>query len=133
MEESAQQHSERYVSARSQHPAWLLLASRRAPLVLGCLRTLFERAHDGILVEDALQALSDMLAAYAHQELYEIDVDATSLQAGKEFRKWIKRRLVVEREGRSHATDACESAIQVVDLLGSWSMSSQAFRLYMQG
>ncbi|MDF5908515.1 DUF3375 family protein [Pseudomonas aeruginosa] len=58
MEESAQQRSERYVSARSQHPAWLLLASRRAPLVLGCLRTLFERAHDGIPMEDALQALS---------------------------------------------------------------------------
>ncbi|MEG6991919.1 DUF3375 family protein, partial [Pseudomonas aeruginosa] len=82
MEESAQQRSERYVSARSQHPAWLLLASRRAPLVLGCLRTLFERAHDGIPMEDALQALSEMLAAYASQELYEIDPDATHLQAG---------------------------------------------------
>lgn len=73
MEESAQQCSERYVSTRSQHPAWLLLASRRAPLVLGCLRTLFERAHDGIPMEDALQALSEMLAAYASQDLYEID------------------------------------------------------------
>ena len=70
MEESAQQRSERYVSARSQHPAWLLLASRRAPLVLGCLRTLFEQAHDGIPMDDALQALADMLAAYASQELY---------------------------------------------------------------
>jgi hypothetical protein len=92
MEESAQQRSERYVSTRSQHPAWLLLASRRAPLVLGCLRTLFERAHDGIPMEDALQALSEMLTAYASQELYEIDPDATHLQAGRELREWIKRR-----------------------------------------
>ncbi len=92
MEESAQQRSERYVSARSQHPAWLLLASRRAPLVLGCLRTLFERAHDGIPMEDALQALSEMLAAYASQELYQIDPDATHLQAGREL------RVIVESE-----------------------------------
>ncbi len=34
MEESTQQLTERYVSSRSQHPAWLLLASRRAPLVI---------------------------------------------------------------------------------------------------
>ena len=129
MEESAQQRSERYVSARSQHPAWLLLASRRAPLVLGCLRTLFERAHDGIPMEDALQALSEMLAAYASQELYEIDPDATHLQAGRELREWIKRRLVVEREGRIYATDALESAIQFVDSLDSRIMTSTASRL----
>lgn len=129
MEESAQQHSERYVSARSQHPAWVLLASRRAPLVLGSLHTLFEQAHDGIPMEDALQALSDMLAAYANQELYEIDLHATSLQAGKELRKWIKRRLVVEREGRIYATDALESAIQFVDSLDSRIMTSTASRL----
>ncbi|WP_265184103.1 DUF3375 domain-containing protein [Pseudomonas aeruginosa] len=51
-----------YVSSRSQHPAWLLLASRRAPLVISCLRTLFEKANDGIVVEDALQGLSELFA-----------------------------------------------------------------------
>jgi len=96
---------------------------------LGCLRTLFERAHDGIPMEDALQALSEMLAAYASQELYEIDPDATHLQAGRELREWIKRRLVVEREGRIYATDALESAIQFVDSLDSRIMTSTASRL----
>ncbi|WP_457295287.1 DUF3375 domain-containing protein [Pseudomonas chlororaphis] len=129
MEENAQQRSERYVSARSQHPAWLLLASRRAPLVLGCLRTLFERAPDGVPMEDALQALSDMLATYSSQELYEIDPDATHLHAGRELREWIKRRLVVEREERIYATDALESAIQFVDSLDSRIMTSTASRL----
>jgi len=129
MEESAQQRSERYISARSQHPAWLLLASRRAPLVLGCLRTLFERAHDGIAVDDALQALAAMLAAYASQELYEIDLDATHLQAGRELREWIKRRLIIEREGRIYATDALESAIQFVESLDGRIMTSTASRL----
>jgi predicted RNA-binding Zn ribbon-like protein len=129
MEESVQQRSERYISARSQHPAWLLLASRRAPLVLGCLRTLFERAHDGIAMEDALQALADMLAAYASQELYEIEPDSTHLQAGRELREWIKRRLIVEREGRIYATDALELAIQFVESLDSRIMTSTASRL----
>jgi hypothetical protein len=32
-------------------------ASRRAPLVLSCLKTLFEKAHDGIPLEDAIQSL----------------------------------------------------------------------------
>ena len=34
---------------------------------MGYLRTLSERAYDGIPMEDALQALSEMLAAYASQ------------------------------------------------------------------
>ncbi|WP_081798180.1 DUF3375 domain-containing protein [Pseudomonas sp. RL] len=129
MEENAQQRSERYVSARNQHPAWLLLASRRAPLVLGCLRTLFVQAHDGVPYDDALQALADMLTAYASQELYQIETEATHLQAGRELREWIKRRLVVEREGRIYATDALESAIQFVDSLDSRIMTSTASRL----
>lgn len=129
MEESAQQRSERYVSARSQHPTWLLLASRRAPLVLGCLRTLFEQAHDGIAMEDALQALSDMLMAYANHDAYEIDSSTTQVQAGRELREWVKKRLIVEREGRIHATDALESAIQFVDSLDNRIMTSTASRL----
>ena len=80
-------------------------------------------------MEDALQALSEMLAAYASQELYEIDPDATHLQAGRELREWIKRRLVVEREGRIYATDALESAIHFVDSLDSRIMTSTASRL----
>ena len=129
MEESAQQRSERYISARNQHPAWLLLASRRAPLVLGCLRTLFEQAHDGIPVEDALQALATILAAYASQELYEISPEDTQLQSGRELREWIKRRLIIEREGRIYATDALEVAIQFVESLDSRIMTSTASRL----
>ncbi|HBX38308.1 MAG TPA: DUF3375 domain-containing protein [Pseudohongiella sp.] len=129
MSETAQQRTQRYVAARNQHPAWLLLASRRAPLVLGCLRTLFDQAQDGILMEDALQAMSDMLQAYASDELYDIDPDSTQQQAGRELRQWIKRRLVVEREGRIFATDALESAIQFIESLNSRIMTSTASRL----
>jgi hypothetical protein len=129
MEDSVQNQAEKYISARNQHPAWLLLASRRAPLLLSCLRTMFEKAHDGIAEEDALQALSGMLLTYASNDLYEIDRDNVSLQAGRELREWIKRRLIVEREGRIYATDALEVAIQFVESLDSRIMTSTASRL----
>lgn len=45
---SPRQRTQQYISARQQHPAWLLLASPRAPLVLGCLTALFEHSDDGI-------------------------------------------------------------------------------------
>jgi hypothetical protein len=129
MESTALEKSKSYVTARAQHPAWQLLASRRAPLVLGCLQTLFENAPNGIPMEDALQALSDMLTAYASQEDYGIEPENTHLQAGRELRAWIKRGLVVEREDRLHATDALQTAIGFVDSLGSRFMTSTASRL----
>lgn len=129
MEESSQNRAEKYISARNQHAAWILLASRRAPLLLGCLRALFEKAHDGIAVEDAIQALSGMLLTYASNDLYEIDRENVQLQAGRELREWIKRRLIVERDGRVYATDALEVAIQFVESLDSRIMTSTASRL----
>lgn len=58
MEEKAKQRTESYISAKNQHPAWVLLATRRSPLVLSCLKALFEKSHDGIPLEEAIQSLS---------------------------------------------------------------------------
>lgn len=129
MDASALDKSRHYISSRRQNPAWQLLASRRAPLVLGCLQSLFELASDGIAMEDALQALSQMLAAYASQEEYGIEPDNTHLQAGRELREWIKRGLVVERDNRLYATDALQTAIGFVESLDSRIMTSTASRL----
>ncbi|MBS0302815.1 MAG: DUF3375 family protein, partial [Proteobacteria bacterium] len=38
----SQQRTQKYLLARQQHPAWRLLASPRAPLILSCLDALFE-------------------------------------------------------------------------------------------
>jgi hypothetical protein len=53
---------------RTHHPAWLLLASRYAPLVLGSLRMLFEPGQDGIDLDDSLHSLADALANHADQD-----------------------------------------------------------------
>lgn len=129
MDTSPQQRTRKYIAARRQHPAWLLLASPRAPLVLGCLTSLFEFSEDGIAEADALEALSQMLSAYAAQDEYAIDPDNTRLQAGRELREWIRRGLVIERGQRLYATDALSSAIQFIDSLDNRIMTSTASRL----
>ncbi|QEI12117.1 DUF3375 domain-containing protein [Cellvibrio japonicus] len=129
MDASALDKSHRYIAFRHQNPAWQLLASRRAPLVLGCLQSLFDIASDGIAVEDALQTLAQMLVTYASQEEYGIEPDNTQLQAGRELREWIKRGLVIERENRLYATDALQTAIGFVESLDSRIMTSTASRL----
>ncbi|PCK08392.1 MAG: hypothetical protein COA42_09365 [Alteromonadaceae bacterium] len=129
MDSSAQRLTQKYIAARKQHPAWLLLSSTRAPLVLACLNSLFEYATDGIAEEDALQALSEMLAAYASQDEYNIDPNNTRLHAGRELREWIKRGLVTERGQRIYATDALATAIQFIESLDNRIMTSTASRL----
>lgn len=129
MSDTPQQRTRKYIAARRQHPAWLLLASPRAPLVLGCLTALFENAGDGIAEEDALQALSDMLAAYAEDDSFEINADTPRQQAGRELRGWIKRRLIREQDGRLYATDALSVALGFIDSLDNRIMTSTASRL----
>lgn len=129
MDSSAVKRTRRFIANRQQNPAWLLLASPRAPLVLGCLSSLFELSDDGIAEEDALQALANMLASYANQDEYDIDPDHTLLQAGRELRQWIKRGLVIERGQRVYATDALSSAIAFVESLDDRIMTTTASRL----
>lgn len=118
-----------YVSTRTQHPAWVLLASRRAPIVIACLQALFEESHDGVLMDDALQALESMLAPHANNEHYEIDPTRLPQLAGRELRQWIRRSLINERGGRIYATDALQAAIAFVEGLDNRFMTSTASRL----
>lgn len=130
MDNSPQARTRKYITARQQHPAWLLLASPRAPLVLGCLTSLFEFTEDGIAEADALQALSEILANYAAQDEYDIDPSDTRVLAARELRQWIKRGLVIERGQRLYSTDALSAAIRFIDTLdGNRIMTSTASRL----
>jgi hypothetical protein len=118
-----------FVETRRHHPAWRLLASRNAPLVLGCLQSLFREADDGVETETALQALSELLAEYINDDDLGGDSADFATQARREVREWIQRRLVIEREGRLYATDALETALEFVDKLDQRLMTSTASRL----
>ncbi len=118
-----------YITLRHQHPAWQLLAARRAPLVLMCLKTLFQHSQTGIAQEDALQLLTDILASHANNDEFEINTDDYPALARRELREWIKRGLVVEREGELLATDALQRTLDFVDGLDRRLMTSTASRL----
>lgn len=118
-----------YITLRRQHPAWQLLAARRAPLVLMSLKTLFQQNQKSISQEDALQLLTDILADNANSDEFDINTDDYSALARKELRDWIKRGLVVEREGALLATDALQRTLDFVDGLDQRMMTSTASRL----
>ncbi|WP_416053056.1 DUF3375 domain-containing protein [Cupriavidus basilensis] len=123
------QRTQQYVQARRQHPAWQLLAARSSPLVLSCLQTLFERSHDGIVFEEAQQALAALLEQHANSDEFGVEADDSAAAARKELRAWIRRALVIEREGRLYATDALEEALRFVAGLEGRLMTSTASRL----
>ena len=124
-----QQRTHKFLHARQQHPAWLLLASRRAPLMLSCLDALFEHRRDGVPFDDAVQALADMLAAHANLPDFDIEPTDIAAQARRDLRDWIRRALITEREGRIHETDALKTALRFVTQLDHRVMTSTASRL----
>jgi hypothetical protein len=124
-----QQRTQKYIAARQQNAAWLLLSSRRAPLMLSCLEALFEHQRDGVPLDDAVQALGDMLGAHANLPDFEIDTADITAQARRELRDWIRRGVITEREGRIHETDALKTALSFVAQLDHRLMTSTASRL----
>lgn len=117
------------INTRRQHPAWLLLASRRAPLIISCLKPLFESHVDGIPQEEAEQQLTDMLAEHANDEEFGINHDDYALIARRELRDWLRRELIVERQGKIIATDALQQTLKFIDGLSNRVMTSTASRL----
>lgn len=128
MDSNSHERTRSYILARQRNPAWQLLAWRRAPLVLGCLQSLFEESQDGVDYDDAHQTLAELLAGHAGLSEFEIAGD-TTVMARRELRTWIRHALVVEREGRLYATDALETALRFVEALDSRMMTSTASRL----
>lgn len=129
MDQDNKQLSQNYFNARYHNPAWLLLASRRAPLLLGCLKPLFEVGHASLAMEDALQRLSLLLEQFAGDSELGLEGDDYPAIARWELRGWIKRGLVIEREGNLFATDALQQVMRFVDGLDGRAMTSTASRL----
>ena len=114
---------------KQQHPAWILLAARRAPLIIGCLKPLFENTGGEIPLEDARTRLAKMLAAHANNPDFEIQTEDFPALARKELREWIRRGLLAERGGLVFATDALQSAFRFVESIRERMMTSTASRL----
>ncbi len=121
--------SRRFVRMRQGNASWVLLASRRAPLVVGCLKPLFEENQDELRWEDALEKLAEMFAEHANNDEFDIVAGEQLPTARAELRDWLKRGLVVERDGRLIATDALQKVFHFLDSLEDEHMTSTASRL----
>lgn len=113
---------------RRNHPAWLLLAARNGPLILASLKTLIEAHPSGIDFENAVEQLADVLADYANDSEFSAGDDPL-LTARRELKQWVKRGLIVERNGQLLATDSLQRAFLFLDSLEDRSMTSTASRL----
>jgi len=124
----SRQLTDRLIRLRRNHPAWLLLASTNGPLVLASLKALLEAHPSGIEMESATEHLAATLADHANDTAFDFG-DDHALAARRELREWIKRRLIVERDGELMATDALQRAFHFLDSLESQTMTSTASRL----
>lgn len=126
---------------RRHHPGWQLLAATKGPLLIGVLQNLFKDSPEGIEFDTAVLDLSQVLKS--QHENGQIDLEDLksennikskagvdfALESRKEIRLWIKRGLLLERQGIVIATDALESAIRFVKSLEQRFISSSASRL----
>ncbi|XOV89773.1 MAG: DUF3375 domain-containing protein [Pseudomonadota bacterium] len=128
MDQSTNDLTNALVNLKQQNAAWQLLAARRAPLVIACLKALFESRDASIPVDDMEQALAGMLAEHANHADFDVGEDYL-VEARGELRQWIKRRLVIERERRLIATDELQQVLRFVESLQARIMTSTASRL----
>lgn len=120
--------TQRFISLRRAHPAWLLLASPKGPLILVCLKTLLDAHSGGISFDEAVEHLAAVFADNANDSQFEVGDDPT-LTARRELREWIRRGLIVERNGQLMATDAFQRSVHFVEGLEDHTMTSTASRL----
>jgi hypothetical protein len=118
----------RFISLRRSHPGWLLLASPKGPLILSSLKTMMEANPGGIGFEEAVEHLAAVFADHSNDTEFELNEDF-ALTARRELRQWLKRGLIVERNGQILATDSLQRSIQFIDSLEDSSMTSTASRL----
>jgi hypothetical protein len=128
MDRASKEQGASLYNLRKNSAAWQLLASPRAPLIVTCLRTLFEPGRSGTSVESMEQALAEILAEYVNSDDTESGSDFMA-EARRELREWIKRRLIIERQGYLVATDDLQRVILFVDGLQDRIMTSTASRL----
>ncbi len=120
--------TQRLIAFRRSHPAWLLLASTNGPLTLAALKKLIDAHPSGIDFEEAVEHLATAFAEHAGDSQFDTGEDH-SLAARRELRGWIKRKLIVERDGKLLATDALERCFFFLESLEDQAMTSTASRL----
>lgn len=129
MPETALTLARRYSILRQSDEAWRLLAAKRAPLILACAEQLFQQMGKSVSLDDAVQLLAKSFEEFRNDASMEIGEDVYAL-ARQEWRNWLKRGLIVEKNHEVFATDALQKVIAFIKHLAEPSfMTSTASRL----
>ena len=80
--------------------------------MLASLKALMEAHPNGVDFEDAVEQLTSVFADNANDSEFDLD-DDHPLAARKELRHWLKRGLIVERNGQLLATDALQRSLAI--------------------
>lgn len=123
-----QELTRQLIALRRNHPAWLLLASRNGPVTVACLKSLLDAQPGGIDLADATETLAHSYAEFANDSEFEFG-DDHALTARRELQRWMKLRLIVERDGQVMPTNSLKQAFQFLESLEAKSMTSTASRL----
>ena len=96
--------------------------------MLASLKTLLEAHPNGVDFEEAVEQLALVFADNANDSEFDLE-DDHPLTARRELRLWLKRGLIVERNGQVLATDALQRSLQFLDWIEDNTMTSTASRL----
>ncbi|MBE9589619.1 DUF3375 family protein [Moraxella sp. K127] len=120
--------SRRYHLLRQRNDTWRLLTAKRAPIILACAEQLFMSQNQTPTMDMAVQLLTNCFNEFIHDKEL-IDKDPRTL-AKQEWRDWLKRGLIIERDNEVFATDALQKAIYFIKgLEDDTVMTSTASRL----
>lgn len=82
----SQESREQLVTRRRTDPAWLLLASRNAPLVLASLKQLLEANPTGVEMDRAVEDSAGGFAAHVQDSEFDVG-NAQAAEARRELRR----------------------------------------------
>lgn len=99
-------------------------------MILYCLKPLFDHQNQRVTLQDAERQLADMLTSFINDSDLGLSNSDPLAEAKRELRAWIKRGLLIERDGQLQATDALQRSLRFVEGLDKrHSMTSTASRL----
>ena len=107
------------VSLKKDAPAWKVLASPDAPIIMYCLKSLFENHQGTVTLEGAIDHLAKSY------KLKNKKTNNNFKKAKAELAKWVYSELIIEENGNLLPTNSLFTAI---DFLNSLKSSSESQR-----
>jgi len=112
------------LSLWKDNPALMAISTPNSPLVLDCLKTLFNNPNSHVSLENAARNLSNLYKLHINESSFVIE-DTNTVTARRELSNWIRWGLLDEREGCLYQTNDLLTIFAFLDELNLQSTSTQ--------